>query len=397
MKGYGHLWQAGLPFMLVGLFWCIKHFKEPTARIVLIMLLSAPVGAAIVHLGITRALVMVIPATLLTTFGIVIVWDWLKLKLGKFKFNLNAYSALLKFGVLCIMIGLNILMLVNALRNGATWFDNYGLYGMQFGAQQVFATIEEELNHDPEQKFYLTSAWANGADVLARYFFEDPLPFQMGSIDGFINEYKTIDPETVFVMTQEEMQKMQDSGKFTNIQTETVINYPDGEPGFYFTRLNYVENIEEIFSAELIERRKLNNGHVFLADGEEIEVEYSTLDMGEILHMFDGDQATLARTWEANPLRLIIRFSEPRTISHLSLRVGGEPTRVEAELWTEGNETSIVLKQELTEASNPRFIELNLSEPTLVDWAEVRVFNLNNAEPAHVHLWELQFIPLISP
>jgi len=31
---------------------------------------------------------------------------------------------------------------------------------------------------------------------------------------------------------------------------------------------------------------------------------------------------------------------------------------------------------------------------TSVVWVDVRVTNLNNAEPAHVHLWELQFYPL---
>ena len=47
----------------------------------------------------------------------------------------------------------------------------------------------------------------------------------------------------------------------------------------------------------------------------------------------------------------------------------------------------------LSEASEPRFVELELPEITSVAWVDVRVKNLNNAEPAHVHLWELQFVP----
>jgi hypothetical protein len=47
----------------------------------------------------------------------------------------------------------------------------------------------------------------------------------------------------------------------------------------------------------------------------------------------------------------------------------------------------------LNEASEPRFVELALPESISVAWVDVRVTNLNNAEPAHVHLWELQFVP----
>lgn len=395
MKGYGHLWLPGLPFALIGILWCIKHFKQSFARLVLIMLLVAPSGAALVHLGITRTLVMVIPATVLTSIGMITCWQWLERKIKNrtgLPFLTAPFVGIVVFVVLSI---LNITMLTDALRNGPTWFTNYGMYGMQYGAKQVFGTIEDELNKNPEKKYYVTSNWANSADVLARFFFDDPVPFQMGSIDGYISEYRAIDPQMVFVMIPEEMQNVQESQKFTNIQAEKVIQFPNGEPGFFFTTLKYVENIEDIFAAELAARRRMNVGEVSLSDGEEVQVEYSTLDLGEILHIFDGDQSTLARSWEANPLRLIIHFHEPRLVSQLLLRVGGEPTRVEAQIWADGAEVPIILEVEVKEASDPRFVELDLPEATAVDWAEVRVFNLNNSEPAHVHLWELQFYPLI--
>jgi len=393
MKGYGHLWLPGLPFLLVGILWCIKHFKDSFARTALLLLLVAPAGAALVELGITRALVMVIPASVLTTLGLIKTWDWVQMRFQKSKFLLQKYAMKMGMMLFLILSFLNIHMLWDALKNGPIWFTNYGMYGMQYGARQVFGTIAEELRNDPDQKFYLTSAWSNGADVLARYFFDDPVPFQMGSIDGYISEYKSIEPEMVFVMTPEELKIMVESQKFTNINTETEIQYPNGETGFYFTRLEYVENIQEIFAAELAERRKMNKGKVFLTDGEEVQVDYSTLDMGEILHIFDGDKATLARSWEANPLRLIVRFSQPRQVSRMILRVGGEPTKIEIEVWPAGVDEPIPIMINLSENSEPRFVELALPEMTSVDWVEVRVTNLNNAEPAHVHLWELQFDP----
>jgi hypothetical protein len=267
------------------------------------------------------------------------------------------------------------------------------MYGMQYGARQVFGTIEEELINNPGKKFYVTSTWANSADVLARFFFDDPLPFEMGSIDGYISEYRFIDPEMVFVMIPEEIQNVRDSQKFTNIQAEKVIQLPNGEPGFYFTTLAYVKNIEEIFADELAARRILNKTTVSMVDGEEIEVEHSALDMGEILHIFDGDPSTLTRTWEANPFQVIVRFLQPRQVSQLFLRVGGEPTKIEIDIWPDGTDKPIPLLMNLSEDSEPRFVELDLPEITSVAWADIRVTNLNNTEPAHVHLWELQFNP----
>jgi hypothetical protein len=92
-------------------------------------------------------------------------------------------------------------------------------------------------------------------------------------------------------------------------------------------------------------------------------------------------------------MRLIIHFHEPHLVSQLFLQVGGEPTRVEAQIWADEADAPILLEVEVKGAADPRFVELDLPETTRVDWAEVRVFNLNNTEPAHVHLWELQFIP----
>ncbi len=393
MKGYGHLWQPALPFLLIGLIWCVRNFKQSYARVVFIALLAAPAGAALVGLGITRALVMVIPATLLTTIGVKTCWEWLVQKIQPMKNWLPNQFTVFGIIVFVVLSLLNIRMLVDALKNGPTWFTNYGLYGMQFGARQVFGKIEEALENDPNKDFYLTSTWTNGADVLARFFFDDPVPFEMGSIEGFITEYKPLDEDTIFIMVSEEVQRMEESGKFTNVRVNEVIPYPDGTPGFHFIQVAYVDNITEIFAAELATRRELRKGKAVLQDGEEVLVSYSALDMGEIFHIFDGDRTTLARTWEANPLRIVIEFAQPRPIEEIRFRVGGEATRIEADLMVTGNQIGLSFSQELEEEANPRYAIMVLGEQYMIDRVEVRVSNLNNDEPAHVHLWEIQFLP----
>jgi hypothetical protein len=356
MEGYGHLWQPAFPFLLVGLVWCVRNFRKSFVKEILISLMAAPVGAALVELGITRALVMVIPATLLTTVGIKISWDWSAQKIKSKKNWLSNQLAATGLILFIFLTLLNIRMLVDALKNGPTWFSNYGLYGMQYGAKQVFGAIEDELAKDPDKDFYLTSTWTNGADVLARFFFDDPIPFEMGSIEGFITEYKPLDDDTIFIMVPEEVEKMEESGKFSNVRVKEVLRTPDGSPGFYFVQLAYVENIDEIFAAEQAARRELQQGKVFLQDGEEVVVSYSALDMGKIFHIFDGDRTTLARTWEANPLKIVIEFNQPRSIEEIQFRVGGEATRIEADLWVVDNQEVFSISQNLEAEADPRLL-----------------------------------------
>ena len=47
-----------------------------------------------------------------------------------------------------------------------------------------------------------------------------------------------------------ELEKVLSSGKFEEVRIEQTLEYPNGEPGFYFIRLRYVENIDAILDAE---------------------------------------------------------------------------------------------------------------------------------------------------
>ena len=135
MKGYGHMAWFTFPLLVVGLINCLKNFRSSAHRVVLIALLAAPSGAALVQLGITRALVMVIPAAILITLGMCSVLDWLAKRYWQ---NKTALAVIL-FGVLA---GYNVFMLRDALVNGPTWFKDYGLGGMQYGADQIFGEIK---------------------------------------------------------------------------------------------------------------------------------------------------------------------------------------------------------------------------------------------------------------
>lgn len=389
MKGYGHLWRPGLLFSALGLLLALKNLRQPAYRALLIALLAAPSGAALAGLGITRALFMVIPAAWLTALGMEWLIVWISRRLSTWLPEALPYNALAGLAFLGLSLG-GFTMLSDALRNGPLWYNQYGLYGMQYGAPQVFGEALDYLKDHPGQPLVITPTWANGTDVLARFFAGDPLPFALGNIDGCLNNYCEDLARTTLVMTPEELQRVQESGKFTDLRIEKTLYYPDGQPGFYFVRLRYVDNIQAIFEAERLERRKPVEETLTLPDGNQAHIAHSRLDMGEIYNIFDNDPTTLIRTAEANPLRLDVTLEKPRTVRSLVVRVGGEPTRVTARLWSPGASQPLEISQEVGETPNPRDVTLSLEAPIPLIRLELEVLSTRDGEPAHVHLWEVQ-------
>jgi hypothetical protein len=380
MKDYGHILAVTFPLALVGIGVCIRNFRSSIHRVLLIALLAAPSGAALVELGITRSLVMVIPLALLSALGLITLLQWFE-----DKWRTPRLGMLIP--LFLFLTYYNVFMLRDALVNGPTWHRNYGLSGMQYGANQLFPTISEFLDKQPDLEFVVSPAWTNGADTVARFFYAGDVPFKMGNIDSYTIAYRPIGYRTILVMTPEEKDRMQESGKFTDVRVLHTIPYPTGQPGFYFVQLRYVDNIEEIM-AEDAERRRQLIADVVEIDGEKVNVSYSMLDMGTIDKLFDGDENSLVRTFESNPLRLQLDFEQPRTLQGISARVGGTPTHVGVVLQDAQGEILLETEQSVSAQAIPRYVELQWSETT-ASRVSISITSTDAGEPAHVHLWEV--------
>jgi hypothetical protein len=345
-------------------------------------LLVAPVGAALVQIGITRTLVFIIPATILITLGInqILVW------LGNYRFPHKTMA----IGLFAILTTFNIIMLRDVLTNAPTWYKDYGLGGLQYGAQELFPKIQDHLEVDPELDIILSPTWANGTDIVARFFLSDPLPIQIGSIDGHLFQQLPLDDNMLFVMTSEEFQKAQESDKFTDIQVTDTLAYPDGDPGFYFVKLNYVEEIASVLAKEQEERRVLRSAVIDL-DGEAVQVKHSLLDIGEAAHMFDGDEHTLGRTMEANPAIVELNFSESRPISGVSVIIGSTEAEIRASLFpTVGSQSIEYAEIFQGTVSQPEAV-FDFGKTVMVQSIRLEVSDLRQGEPANVHIWEITF------
>ncbi|HWQ83836.1 MAG TPA: hypothetical protein VN363_04675, partial [Anaerolineales bacterium] len=395
MNDKAYLTRWTFPFLLLGFgqaVWrarpgrkqdgqpAVNQELAPAYRVLLVSVFAIPLGAALVQVGITRLLGLVIPAALLTTLGIqrCIVW------LGKRRVPVY----LLESGLLILLAIANFALLREALWKGPTWTTNYGMGGMQYGASQVFDAAQEYITEYPDTRMIVSPTWANGTDVLKRFFLPDDLPVELGSISGHLQNQKALDRQMLFVMTPDEYEAVLQSGKFVNIQVEQTLPFPNGQTGFYFVRLDYAPNIQELMAGELAERRKLQAAEAQV-DGELVQFSHSTLDIGTIEQAFDGDTNTLLRTWEANPMVIEMRFPRPRRLSGIELILGSAQIEVTLRLSDPSQGQPVVLSQVVRGTVQQPRVELTFPEAYLVQTLRLELRDVNQGEPGHVHLWEI--------
>ncbi len=304
-------------------------------------------GAALVEdVGITRVLAFTVPASLLIAFGLETLLDFL----GR-RFHVRyAIAAVALFGVLSAA---SLGMFRDALVHGPLWFRDYGLYGMQYGATQLFGeAIPQYLAEHPDSQIMVSPTWANGAENFVRFFLsrEQQARVQLLNVDYFMQTRRELTPNMVLVMTPEEYQRAQASGKFKAIDVLRTLPYPDGSPGFYLARLAYVDNLDTIIQQER-EARSQPVTETAVIDGQTVEVTHSQFDMGLLPNVFDGDTFTLVRGLEANPLIMEFTFPEPRKITGLAADFASMDFTLTAKLYAEDGRGAEGLRTDLPGAA----------------------------------------------
>ncbi|NLF49686.1 MAG: hypothetical protein GX577_00975 [Leptolinea sp.] len=381
MKGMGHLGWYFVPFFLAGLVLAIGRFKDPKYRVMLIALFLAPTGAAVAEIGITRAMFMVIPAGFFITIGVEYAYEWL-LKTARQR---KTYDLLFFF----LLIGCNFLFLDRVLTNGPTWHNYYGMSGMQYGARQVFGKILEIRKADPTVPIMMTPDWANGTDVLARFFLGDPVSIEMSSMDAFIDLHKPFEPETIFIMPQDDYIRVINSGKFEPMKVMDMIPYPDGTAGFIFANLKYHKLAGKEFEEELVSRHILRVDSVDV-NGETLDAAISELDMGELQSLFDHDPGTVVRSVEANPLVVEVVLPKPTAYRLARVMVGGSATQVTVYALPEGSDNPHVSSLTVSESTEIRNVMVPLATDEPVTRLRFEVRTVRDGEPAHVHAWGIE-------
>ncbi len=387
IPGIGHLPLVLLPFFLLGILVCLIKFRSPTHRVVLIAMLAAPFTSALANISIARVLAMVVPAAILITLGLEWAYRWVARWV---RYSPVAWTTSLLMSLFAI------LLLRAALIAGPTWFTNYGLHGMQYGAAQVFdATIPEILAREPEIELLVSSTWANNPSTYLNFFLtpQQAARVRFSDVNAFLHHKQTLDPQQqVFLMPFYEYDLAVASGKFVIDPPERIILYPDGSPGFYVVRMRYVEQIEEILAAERIARAQLVETTLDL--NGPVVVAHSRLDIGEPAAIFDGDPRTLMRGFEANPLVVELHFAQPRLFSGINLTLTTMDLDLRMVAIPAAGGAPLVASQSYRELETDPTVHLSLPEGSQeVSHVRIEITQIGVGDIAHVHVRELQLLP----
>ena len=380
MKGYGNILWPTLPFAVIGLVICFRHWRDPAHRAVLIAAVTAPVGAAMAGMHVTRALVFVVPAALLTFLGAAALLRRVGNRVGQ------ARMAAALFVLLSLASGA---MLWGALANGPTWYSDYGLTGMQYGARQVFSEVSDYLaDHPQSQAWVFPTAW-NGGEMLRRFFAPADPRLLLLNLDSFLGERFDAVDEVLVVLTQDDYERVIETGKFTEVEVEGTVALPDGTTGFYLVRLSYSPEADAIFAAERQARRRMVEEQIALS-GRTATVRHTPFDMGSLYDLFDGDQATLVRTAGINPAVIELDFSEPVWLTGLRLTTGSMDLGIAIRAFAGEGTVPGRYDQVFTELPPDPTLDLVLEPaPGAVRRLTIEIRDLDGLATSHVHLREI--------
>jgi hypothetical protein len=378
MKGYGHIhWLMLLPF-LGGVWQAVRKHKSAEMRVLLVALLAAPAGTAVAELHPNRALVIVIPIIVLGLVGFTSGIDWLK----KRDYIREGTAAA---GMLFITAAMGFIMTTDALTHGPTWYSNYGLSGMQWGARQVYATAMDFLKHHPERTLYISPNWTFQAEVVRSFFAPGEEQIRIGTTDAVIGN---IDPHLdrkAFVLMPDEYERVRSSGRFEEPEVDEIISYPNGLPGFYFVRLAYVDDIQEIVQSEQAERHRLDEAKVRIGD-HLVRVRHTPVE-GELMNFFDGNPDSLAKTKGINPLLVELNFDQAVLLAGITARVGAEQVQITVTLEGEDGQREYTVQGD--QGGPYKDVPVVFDKPERVTKLRFTLLDENEPETNIVHLWEL--------
>ena len=381
MQDYGHLLWITLPFLLIGLVVSVKRIRQIGYRLIVLTLLIAPLGGALAAVSIQRDLLMILPAALLTPIGLEVTLVPVIKRV--------AYPRVASV-VGAALIVINIGLTSNAVLNGPTWYDDYGLYGLQFGAREVFTAARDYLAERPAAIVNLFPLnWFNGPGALLQFFIEPGQEVRFLEFDDFLWRRFAVTERDVFVLDRAQVDQLQSDPKFARVEVLQTIRLPNDQPGFYFVRLAYSAQADALFDAERRARAVPVTEAVDVA-GERLLVTHTPFDLNSAAQLFDGDDAAPARTAALNPAVITVTFAAPRTLNGLSIHADVKEAELRAHLLDSAGQVLADTAQTYRGLPTSPTLDLSFGKPiTEVHTVGLTLTDLNPTGDDYVHVREI--------
>jgi hypothetical protein len=259
---------------------------------------------------------------------------------------------------------------------------------MQYGASQVFAAAEDYSRKNPDRPIFISPNWTFQSEVVRSFFEPADSPIKIGTPDAALARYQPQAEAATFVLIPGDYRKVVASQLFKQVQVDQTVPYPNGQPGFYFVRLSYRDDVQAVLARQEDELRKLVAESVSL-DGQSVVVRHTRLDMGPIGNIFDPDPRSLVRSAQINPLVIELEFAQPRSLGGLSLGLGSELVQASVQLYGDGPDPLARFVQQAGNSNGNKEMGLDFKGTYAVRRLHLEVQDMDSPEASFVHLWEL--------
>lgn len=282
------LWFIGLGNLLFG-------WRRLPNRVLLACILTTPMTAALFEISTARCLPVGVGYVLLCALGADVVLC-----------RLPRIVSLLSGVVMCAYAGC---FFVYTQTKAIYSYPFYGMYGIQYGARQLYTWVQERMGIDSDIR--IINSTFNSGDVFPYFYLTpeqrdrvriiEPLHICLGREDW--------NDSTLFIFPALwfETSPANVCPPFER-ELVHVIKDPKGQPLFEAMRIKHSPAVMEWWETQEKERLKLQADRLKV-NGMDILFEHSKIAWGSIEGFFDGDSGTRARTDEINPGIFTVRFA----------------------------------------------------------------------------------------
>lgn len=308
------------PFAVVGLIILIWRIRNVAARSLLVLPIIGPFPAALIECNSLRCM----PAGLfyLLSGCVGVVWS-----IG---FLARRWPHAMPAAAGAVLLLYGAAFARHVFHAAALLHQDYGFYGVQMGAPQVFSWIRAHETEYP--RFYLDHDLFNAGPVFIDFYLDRKARERVelrNVLDLCRRANPNWDENAVFVIPVQTAADLVAIGCPLRLEKLHEIRDPTGGPLFVFAQLKRAPDFDQWIAEQELARRELVRHTVVTPDGTPAEVRHHRIGLGELDQLFDGRAETLVRSAEINPFRLSIRFPEREThevsvvVTHnLSFRIG---------------------------------------------------------------------------
>ena len=299
------------PFFCVGAFLLLLRLNALENRTLLALLLASPLPASLIRFNIHRGLPVGVFMLVVALLGFGWMYNYIAQRSQSFRrivpiamlFSLSLYAIWFRIHVHTI---------------APYSYRNYGFYGLQMGAPQVFRWIQE---HGTQyHAVYLAHNLFNSGDIFIPFYLDEEHAQKTSilAINGICKPGFSFPENAVYILP---LKDTSNSHLTCPIRKNIISFIPDitGNPLFEIVQLGKAATFEVWLKQEEKRRGKLQTRQIEF-QRQRIRIEHPVFDIGNVQSLFDRHMTSLARTDRINPARLIIHIP-PTQLKQLSISV----------------------------------------------------------------------------